>query len=137
MQVIINVDVVTPTLEGLIEEVAKEQGIPECLGDMVPPLLGKDISVEDTKVFKVKNSIPTEEWERDDLINFVKSTYDCDNKVLTNKGADHIIKIKRKMAEAYVNKIKKCVTCKYIDVCDKLTKNYMMAAQNNINFSKK
>ena len=46
--------------------------------------------------------------------------------VLTKEGSDYIERYKERKAQDYVDHVCRCTKCDLIDVCYKLTKNFLM-----------
>jgi len=130
MNVTILVNKIGESVEDLIKKKLKSKKLPECLGNMSPPLINTTVYMEDSLVFKVKGSIPKENVVLqgvDDIVEHQK--YDTgvtyNRFVLDVNGRDMIETIKEKAASSYVDHVSLCLTCKYVDICDKLTAHYL------------
>jgi len=131
MKVSINIDKVGGGLDKLIMDKLSEKELPSCLGNMTPPLLSRIINVDDSIVFKPKSSVAKEQvienaaaivvTRIDDLDDDLKGT----DLVLTKEGLDYIEDYKERRAQEYVDHVSNCVACDLIDICYKLTKNFL------------
>jgi len=129
VKVLVKVNKIGASLDNLIREKLKDKKLPECLGNMAPPLI-TDVVAMDASIFRVKDSIPEENIVLHDIHDIVQyKTYDTDVSysrfILDVNGAHEIDSFKENLASSYVDRISSCATCKYIDLCDKLTKHYL------------
>lgn len=138
MKVSINIDKIGKGLDAMIIEELENNKLPPCLGNMTPPLLSRVINVDDSIVFKPKSSVPDEQVIRkasEIIVKDVDDVHQVDPKflndiegvdlVLTKEGLDYIEDYKEKRAHQYVEHVSGCLTCELIDVCYKLTKNFL------------
>lgn len=129
MNVIVDINKIGEGISSLIKKKLKAKKLPECLGNMSPPIIGSTVTIEDT-IFKVRYSIPKENVVLDDVRNIVLyQKYDTDltydRFVLDVNGKSVIESIKEEAATSYVDHVSACVLCKHIDVCSKLTTHYL------------
>jgi len=129
MNVLIKSEKTGVAVDALIRKKLKDKKLPECLGNMSPPLVSNVVEVEDT-VFKVKGSIPEENIVLSrvhDIVVYRK--YDTDIKynryILDINGEQLIENTKEEAASSYVDHLVACSTCKWVDLCNKLTGHYL------------
>lgn len=124
----INIDAIGDKIDTLISKKLEDKGYPNCLGKMCPPIIECDISIPDKEIVKVKNSISKEEVIEADLLNLMtsKTAIDYKNFTLSRGGIEQINKYKDDISSIYVEAVIKCTSCKFREVCDQLTKNYLM-----------
>ena len=130
MHVTINIDKIGESVEDLIKKKLRSKKLPECLGNMSPPLVNNIIDVADNVVFKVQGCIPKENIILQDVENIViRQKYDTEHTyhkfVLDINGRDIIESMKERAANSYVDHVSLCITCKYVEICDKLTTHYL------------
>lgn len=140
MKITINLNKFGKTINALINEGLKKKNIPECFANMVPPIVENFLDVEDTSVFSSKDITPgiltaienispiiVEDNEVEIFKKNKKSTRHNSNFVLTRERLDELDKIKTKRASDYVDQVTRCITCPHVDLCYKLTVNYVRA----------
>jgi hypothetical protein len=130
MKVIVDIDAIGLKLDSLVEQRLAEEGLPICFGNMVPPILVRTLSMEDTEVLKPKGSIPADQVAVEVVNDIVvgaesKEKIRKTDLVLTKVAAEEINEYKKDRAERYVKQLVGCSNCNLVDVCDRLTKNYL------------
>jgi hypothetical protein len=131
MKIKVDVDVIKPLIDDLIEKGLTEKGLPKCLGSMVPPIIRRVTEFEDTDLLSPREAIPVDERTDVDLLELLKGDRDkYGNKyVLTQKGLEKIKAYKEERVKVYVEQLVSCVNCKHEAICYKLTVNYMRLIQ--------
>jgi len=129
MNVTIDINKIGESISSLIKKKLKTKNLPECLGNMAPPVTRTTLTIEDT-IFKIRHSIPKENVVADDVRSIVVyQKYDTDlmydKFVLDINGKSVIEAIKEEAATSYVDHVSACALCKHVDVCDKLTTHYL------------
>lgn len=126
MDIRVDLGAVGTDLGQLIEAKLDERSLPKCLGNMIPPMLSKVMDVDDKEIFGLTESLKDEETVKIDMMKFVISDNIDKTKIsLTKSGLEKIERTKIDLANIYVNRLDKCVTCPVTDVCNKLTQNYL------------
>lgn len=130
MKVIVDIDAVGQKLDVLVERALAEAALPTCFGNMVPPILVRTMSMEDTEILKSKGSIPADQVAIEVTSNIIvgkeeKEKIKNTDLVLTKDAVEEINEYKKDRAERYVKQLVQCSNCTYTDVCDRLTKNYL------------
>lgn len=122
MKLEINLDekVEGQTLDEIVKEKLKKAKLPECLGDMCPPIISKKVSVSADNIIKHRKAIPQENisgaLEGDQLLS---------DMVVDVNGQEYLKQYKEGLATKYVERLVSCTQCMYIDLCDKLTTHYL------------
>jgi hypothetical protein len=109
-----------PSLEERISALLKENKLPECLGNMSPPIISKIVNIDVDTILKHRKSIPKE-----NIADSLRGDALLSDMIIDNEGIDYLKNIKETMAKAYVDKIIKCTTCQYCVLCDRLTTHYL------------
>jgi len=130
MKVSISIDRVGDSLDAKVNALLEDANLPTCMGNMIPLLLARVITVDEKNVFKHKDSVLDEEVVMGANELVVESSSDKqsglkDNYVLTNEGLDYIENYKEERSRSYVERLLACSICDKTDVCYKLTKNYL------------
>jgi len=128
----INVNAIGTSIESYIEKYLKDKKIPSCFGNMIPPLLLHEMDYDIEDILCVTKNTPPENIDPTVLSKLiVKATGKLPVPSYLSKYALHIngaMKIeqhKKDLAKKYVQKIIRCIDCKYIDTCSKLTLHYI------------
>lgn len=122
----IDTDFFPPSIDTLVSEGLSKFGVPQCFGNMVPPMLHRIIEREDTEVLAIKKSVVSDQIHSDDIGRFIKNdVVPLADRILTKEGFEKIQKYKREIAEDYVAQVGKCLNCNCSDICYKLTANYL------------
>ena len=126
MKIKINLDSVDESIDTLVKNNLKNQSIPECFGNMSPPLLSSVIDVDVSVLLRHKKEIPADNLVSVDLTKLlVEENKLYKDFMLDINGYMYIKSYKEKIVTEYVNHIKKCMSCKCIDLCDKMTSHYL------------
>lgn len=128
MKIKINLDAFGQEMEELVRSGLEKLGLPECLGEMIPPTLKRVAEFESTDVLEPKNAVLVDDVVVDDLTQVVINHKKLGKgHVISKKGEQFINQYKQKRMEIYTSQLKKCASCEYRDVCYKLTRNYLRA----------
>lgn len=128
MKIKINLEEIKPSYDKLIDRQFTNVEIPICLGSMCPPLIKNLIEIEDTDFFVKKQLV--EDKDIDTEINISRLTNESFisqgkmEMVITKEKSNKLEKIKEDMVASYREHVYKCITCTYVDICDKLTTHY-------------
>jgi len=129
-KVTVDIRQISPSYDEVINQLLTDYGLPSCLGNMIPPLLKNFIEFDSSEILEIEDGLPQEEIYTKDLASLITSDNSFfDDKVLTHKGQKFLQKYKITRATLYANQLKKCVDCSHIDVCSKLTYNYLITLQ--------
>lgn len=137
MKVEIKIDALNPKLDSLIEKGLEEAGLPSCLGNMIPPIMVRMIEVEDAEFFSNRNTISPQEIGMEDTSKLVRLPMTNTNMVLTIEGLKKLQEYKESRAKVYIEHIKKCSNCDKVDLCYKLTTNYLKMISLELNNQRK
>ena len=130
MEVRVNLSAVGTDLGTIIEAKLGERQLPGCLGNMIPPILSKLLDVEDTEIFAKASSLKDEEKAEADMKELVvASSTDVSDMSLTKVGLEKLENTKIHLATVYADRLNKCVSCPLVDVCNKLTTNYLKVVE--------
>jgi hypothetical protein len=126
MQVKVKIDAVGTPLDTYIEKNLTQVGLPTCFGSMIPPIIKRQVLFDDLSILKDREAVSENQIAVDDISEIVDGakTY-CSKRVMDKKGVEKIEEYKEKRAEKYTAQLLKCSQCKFIDICDKLTNNYL------------
>ena len=132
MEITVNSAMVGTSLETIIQAKMAERNLPGCLGYMFPSIMSKFIETEDTELLALTESLKDDEKVIVDMKEFIVSGITDTTKLcLTKTGLEKIEKAKIETAILYVDKLKKCTECQYVDVCHRLTQNYLQLVKLN------
>ena len=122
MNLEINLDerIAGPSLEERIKELLKEQNLPECLGNMCPPIISPIIEITADNIIKHRKTIPEE-----NIADSLRGDAFLSDMVIDVNGAEYLKDLKESMAQKYVNEISKCTICQYYIICNMLTTHYI------------
>jgi len=130
MKITINLDAIGESVDFLIKEKLKKLNLPTCLGNMSPPLISNMLDIEDMSLFCEGDIIPPENIVMNNIsfliedTHILKSDYIKDL-VLDINGKNKIEAFKERLSTDYVNKLLKCTTCDYKELCNQLTTHYL------------
>jgi len=126
----IKIDGIGAPIKKMIADKLVASNVPGCLGNMCPKIIEATINIEESAVLRIQESIKKELVEIDNIVDVLiddKNKFlDYSKYALTKEGFDKISGIKESSVEEYVNQVIMCTQCKYVDVCNKLTQNYIM-----------
>jgi len=130
VKITINIDAIGESLDSLVEKQLIEHDLPKCFGNMVPPILLRIMSMEDTEILKPRGSVTIDQIaveHIDELVIGTEAKEQIKNTdlVLIKDAEEEINEYKKNRAAKYVNQLVDCASCPCVDVCDKLTKNYL------------
>jgi hypothetical protein len=128
MKVQVNVDSLSPTLEGLIKQKLESQGLPGCLGNMTPPIIESFVDMDFDEVFKKRDSVPEENIVLTDLSHLVSDIRWqslVGGRILDKNGEIAIKQHKEFLSTEYVMLIALCVNFSHKSLCDRLTYHYL------------
>lgn len=128
MQVKININNIGKHIDSHIENELEKNNLPNCLGRLGIPAVRETILVDSEKLFKNRHASNAEDILSFDITQLIQSQIDADileNMALSKKGYEYIEERKEMLAHSVVTQLAKCVTCKYIDKCHKITQNYL------------
>lgn len=126
MEIRINLGAVGTDLGTIIEAKLSERQLPECLGNMIPPILSKLLDVDSTEIFEKTESLKDEEKAEANMKELVvASSADISDMSLTKAGLEKLENTKIHLSTVYAERLNKCVSCPLTDVCNKLTQNYL------------
>lgn len=127
MKIPVNLTALEINVEKQIQDSLTTKGFPSCLGSMYPPIVEYEPEIEITDLFVEPESV--------DFINVMKinpqSVVPADhedkvkNTVISKDSYESIVKQTVFAVDHYTESVIKCVTCKYADICYKLTTNYL------------
>jgi len=127
MKIPVNLKKLDIDVDQHIKDSLKKNGFPPCLGCMYPPLVEYEPNIEIHDLFVAPESV--------DSINIMKintsllvpaqHTDKVRNTVISKNSFSKVNSQIIDTAEHYADSIIKCVKCSHIEVCDKLTKNYL------------
>ena len=124
MKIRINTEGIEPSLDSLISEELTKKGLPECFGNMIPPLVKKTYDFNESDVSAALKTRPEDEFDIDSTKVMAPDLL-SQNKALTKIGVELIQNHKSRQAAAYVKRITSCKFCPHVGVCNELTKNYL------------
>ena len=126
MQIKVNVDAIGKTTDEHIESRFGKQGLPKCIGSMIPPIISRQVAFDDLHVLIAKEALSEKEVVVSDLSKVIDAdeTY-YKGKVMSKSGVERIEQYKIDRADKYTEQIIKCSICTYENVCNKLTENYL------------
>jgi hypothetical protein len=127
MNILINIDAVGDSTNDIVDKSLHSEDIKPCFGNMIPPLLERMVEIDDEEILAITKSQPEENFDTTvDLKNLiVLSNSPYEDKSLTIAGRTKIEKFKYGRVSAYITQLKLCKSCEDVDVCDKLTRNYL------------
>jgi len=130
MKVTVNVDAVGTSLDTLVEQYLTELSIPVCFGNMIPPILLRTIVIDDIELFKPRGSVSSDAVAIEHIEDCIVGAESKDrirksDLILTKEGEAEILEYKKGKAAKYVEQLVRCQSCDLIDICDRLTKNYL------------
>jgi hypothetical protein len=132
MEIVVDSSKVGVSLEKTIQAKMAERSLPGCLGHLFPPIMSKFIETEDTELLAKTESLKDDEKINVNMMEFIVSkNIDITEVSLTKEGLEKIEKAKIETATLYVDRIKSCVECQYIDTCHKITQNYLQLIKLN------
>lgn len=122
MKILIDIDKTTdgPTLDELIKNLFAEKGVPGCFGDMCPPIISKKITIDADTIIKHKSSVPVE-----NISAALDRPGPLEDMVIDINGREYLNKLKKDMADKYVEKLIKCKDCQLHVLCNMLTTHYI------------
>jgi len=128
----IKIDTIGDTINTLTDSKLTNVGLPVCFGSMIPPIIMKNVSFNNTDLFAHKHSITDDDIYDSNIKNYV-TDYDesLNDMVLTKKGVAIIETYKESVASMFAAQLLKCSTCEYFEICNMLTKNYLKAIELN------
>ena len=131
----INVNGIGDSLESLLEARLKKENIPTCFGNMSPPLLKIFVKMDVDTLFKMRYDIPedekVEDFNLEDLTD-LEEYKGSKRFAIDLQGFNSIDHIKKEMVNNYVEHIKNCISCKFEDICYKITTCYLLSLNINI-----
>lgn len=141
MKVSIKIDAIGKSLDNYVKDELADVGLPNCIGSMIPPLLNRIVQMDLGNLFQPRSAVEDGDivGKCDNLIVGADAEdleTDAIDKVLTKNGRDYIEDYKKKKSHEYVTQVAKCTGCEYIDVCYKLTRNYLQLIQLEKMFKK-
>lgn len=112
-----------------VSEELLKLGLPECFGNMCPPIIQSIIDVPESEVLKNRDSVDPSTIAINDITNLVPD-FSKKNKLYKNKIIDKdslivLEDLKRSIAFNYASKVKACIICEVREVCNQLTQNYI------------
>ena len=126
MKIKVNVDAIGTPLDEHVENKLTSSGLPTCLGSMIPPIITRQVSFEDLDILVDKEAISEKETVVSDVSKVIDADATCyHGKVIGKNGVEQVEKYKVERAGKYIEQLVKCCSCTYVNVCDKLTKNYL------------
>ena len=130
MKVKVNINAIGKNVGDLIKEKLRNRGFPECLGNMSPPIVQSIITVEDSSLFCKRSITPPENIVEDDISDLVVHLHEyrldhTDSLVLDINGKNYIEEYKDTIGTAYVDRLIRCTTCDYEELCSRLTTFYL------------
>ena len=123
----VKINEIDESISLLVETELKNRKLPVCLGFQTPPLLYNEIDMEETEIVKVNFEVEEENTYATKKLNSILNSpiYHEDHKfAILKSGVLKAKELKQKMIIEYVDHIEKCSTCKFIDICNKLTSHY-------------
>ena len=128
MKVKINLEEIKPSYEDIIYDKCDKLEIPYCLGKMCPPLVKNLIDIEDTDFFIKKQLVDDKDIDTEiDIAKLTNGSFISKGNmevVITKKKLEHLKDLKEEMVRKNLNHMYKCITCTYVDICNKLTTHY-------------
>lgn len=127
MDIKINVDAVGRKIDDCVESSLIGKDLPLCLGTMYPPVIQR-VADFDSKILLIHiDAIPVDERVIEDITELTldNNMFNGLKYTLTKQGLKDIEKYKKERAKSYADQLSKCVVCKMVDVCFKLTSNYL------------
>jgi hypothetical protein len=126
MKIKVNIDSIGKRVDEYIEEKISTSGFPSCLGSMVPPIISKQVFFDEALILTEKEAVSEKEILYSDISKIVdvESTY-SQNKVITKNKAKTIENYKEERANKYAEQVLGCCNCTFVEVCNKLTNNYL------------
>lgn len=136
MKIKVNIDFITPSLEDSLREELVSLDLPDCLGSCYSPVINRYIEVEETSILELTKAIPEEEVVIKDLEQLKSIIFTSETilvgKSLTKEGLSLLAIKKKSLVKDAAQKLKKCIDCKYFDMCFKLTTNFLELLKINI-----
>lgn len=126
MKIRINIDEVGQKIDDLIESKLESKGFPKCMGSMIPPLIERQVEMEETKVLHTRDATHPDDIIINDVSKIVNADAKYyDGKIIKNEGVSYINTYKNNLSDLYVNQLFTCSSCAYAETCYKLTRNYL------------
>lgn len=128
MQIKIKINNIGKHSDKYIEETLIQQDLPSCLGRLGIPVVYEIVPFDSDFLLKNKHTIQEEDIVINDISKIVSSAMDADiltDMVLDTQGRDVVETYKQKLAQNVVDQLSKCVKCEYIEICHKITQNYL------------
>lgn len=126
MKVEVNVNAIGTTIDEHIEINLIQAAMPACLGSMIPPIIKRQVPFDEVSILIEREAISEKEVGSSNVAEIINADpLFYKNKVVTKAGVKKIEDYKIKLAKDYTEQLLKCCSCKYVEVCDKLTKNYL------------
>lgn len=139
MRLLINLNNVGENEADIIKEKLHKLDLPECIGNMCPPLVPSTVYLDSNDFLQVSTSIPPDNKVDYDVTALLATEYDestityLKDMSLDVNSFTKIETLKKDLADNYVYRIKKCAApCPYIELCNMLTTHYL----NTIKLSK-
>ncbi len=136
MKVQVTIDAIGDEINSLIKDKLKKRGLPECLGDMCPPIISSIAEMEDTSLFSDKKMTPPENIVMDNILPLLSkeikaggglnNVYNWTRDFVLNVDGERTLRAyKESLSDRFVNKISGCIACNFRDTCDQLTTHYL------------
>lgn len=119
------------SLDEHIKELLNKEALPTCLGCMMPPVVSRVAEFEVDDIVAIKEGCAPEEQalqKPQDILHF-SSEREISKYVIKKSALNIIEDYKALHAKMYADQIIRCTSCKHVDVCDKLTNNYLRAIE--------
>ena len=135
MKIPINVKLLNIDMEKYIKEGLSVKGYPSCLGCMIPPVVEDTPEVELNALFKEVDSIDSINIMDISPMSIVPEHHSDKVKglIISKDSFSVIHEEMQNKAKHYVEEVIKCTSCKHVDVCFKLTSNYLKIIELSLN----
>ena len=122
MKLTINLDerLEGPSLEERVKALLKERNLPECIGNMCPPITSSIVEIDADTIIKHKKALPEE-----NIAASLRGDAFLSDMVIDVNGAEYLKSLKESHAQIYVNRVVKCTTCQHYILCNMLTTHYI------------
>jgi len=128
MNVKINLQAFGDSIDHLISKKLSESNLPECLGKLGIPLVREVSTFDSDAIFRLREEVTEDEIADMDITKYVPYETErilLSGCVLTKKGKKILEDYKNEVSQIVADHLKRCINCTYIDICDKITKNYL------------
>ena len=136
MKVSVNIDAIGDDINSLVRDKLRERGLPECLGNMCPPIVCSVAELEDTSIFSNRKTTPPENIVMSSVLPLLNrkgkanldsnSMYTMVKDLVLDVNGEKLIKAhKEDLSDLLVDKLQRCVNCKYTEICNQLTTHYL------------